>query len=86
MREIWFFWLIIALIIIIVIAIGISNKNEIKNGNSLPHGATNIVEVGDGWFEFNYKGKRFLYHSIGIADNRTESLAELGNATTSQEK
>ncbi|CAE7860336.1 unnamed protein product [Symbiodinium microadriaticum] len=50
------------------------NENETQrvviNGwhidrNDFPNEATNIVPVGEGWFEFDYKGNRYLLRNHG---------------------
>ncbi len=35
---------------------------QVETGWALPASATDIVSVGNGWYEFTYKGQRFLYY------------------------
>ena len=39
-----------------------SSREHIITGDALPAKATNITDVGNGWHEFTYKDKRYLYH------------------------
>jgi len=77
MRDTWPALAIIGLLAALIV-FAMHDKSRIKSGSLLPRGATNIVEVGEDWFEFTYKGQRFLYHKSGIADNRTECLTVIG--------
>lgn len=38
-----------------------SEKEAKINQYRLPNGSTNVEIVGNEWYEFDYKGKRFLY-------------------------
>ena len=40
-------------------------KEKRESGHYLPEGATNIIDVGDSWQEFTYKGQRFLFYDYG---------------------
>lgn len=75
----WVILLIVGLLAMVYI-IAATDQEGVKDGTLLPNGATNIVSVGDDWFEFSYKGKRLLYHRSGIGDHRVESLAVIGES------
>ena len=45
----------------------VESKNAARlAGKYLPDGATNIVNVGNGWQEFDYKGTRYLAKYYGL--------------------
>lgn len=65
--------------------LGLIYWHDISNGTELPPKATNIETLGNGWFEFDYKGSRYLYHSTGIGDHARESMVRLGPAKDNNE-
>ena len=55
-----------------------SSREHIITGDALPTNATGITDVGNGWHEFNYKGKRYLYHSSEVGYGAQECIVEIG--------
>jgi len=51
----------------------------VTEGSALPNGATNVVVVGDGWYEFTYKNQRFLYHRYKSLNHMSECLTVIEN-------
>jgi hypothetical protein len=53
------------LLILIIVCVTISCSEVTDKTTAykiLPIGADNVVEHGNGWVEFSFKGNRFLYH------------------------
>lgn len=57
-----------------------TDHTAIVEGSKLPPNASNIESLGKGWYEFDYKGSRYLYHATGIGDQARESLVKIGPA------
>lgn len=74
MRDAWPTLAVGGGLLVAVFVFAMHDRSRVKSGSLLPRGASNIVEVGEGWFEFTYKGQRFLYRRAGIADQQTECL------------
>ena len=76
-------FIIIALTLFVVVGIlslmMVHDKSEIKSGSSLPMNATQIQEVGPGWYEFSYSGKRILFYQTGIGDNTRAAMTVIGD-------
>lgn len=69
-----------------VISTIVSDHRAVKSGIALPKGATNIVIVGEGWFEFDYKGQHFLYHRYKLVNDMSECLAVINSPASAVER
>lgn len=56
------------------------DRRAIQSGVALPNGATNIVIVGQDWYEFDYKGQHFLYHRYKLVNDMSECLAVINSS------
>lgn len=57
---------LVVLVLLSIALVGCGNNSA--DIYSLPSGATNITDVGNGWVEYTYKSNRILYYS-GYAGN-----------------
>lgn len=39
------------------------NRNTVPSAPVMPPGCSNVVAIGDSWYEFDYKGHRYLFVS-----------------------
>lgn len=51
-------------------------ESTIKN-SFLPTGSTNVKNVGNGWFTFEYEGKKFLYFRHGAGDSTHSGVTKI---------
>jgi hypothetical protein len=58
----------------------VGDRRAIQSGIALPNGATNIVIVGQDWYEFDYKGQHFLYHRYKLVNDMSECLAVINSS------
>lgn len=58
--------------------------------SSVPSGATDITDMGNGWWAFSLtsegKTRRFLWSRHGSGENRTECITELSTSNETQIK
>jgi len=68
-----------SLLVVVAIIYGMeaSHRKDIVTGSGMPPGATNIVDLGQSWYEFDYKGSRYLYHAYGAGETARESMVRL---------
>ena len=52
-------------------------KKRRETGVYMPEDATDIVEVGNGWQEFTYKGQRFLFYRESTGHNGFSSIVKI---------
>lgn len=58
----------------------VGDRRAIQSGIALPTGTTNIVIVGQDWYEFDYKGQHFLYHRYKLVNDMSECLAVINSS------
>jgi hypothetical protein len=71
--------LVIGLIIGVFAFMHMVDKRQLESGARFPDGATNIVAVGNDWYEFTYKDQRFLFYERGIADHVRSAIVKIDN-------
>ena len=75
-----FQWSLITAFLLIVMAVIMARDGRaVTEGSALPDGATNVVVVGKGWYEFTYKNQRFLYHHYKNINDMSECLTVIEN-------
>lgn len=57
--------LFIMVLVIFITVLGMSEKKEHKS-RSLPNGAINVIELGNGWRQFTLDGERFMVNDDGV--------------------
>ena len=55
----------------------VASREEITSGEALPAEATDLTDVGNGWYEFTYKNKRYLYHSSKAGYGAQECIVQI---------
>jgi hypothetical protein len=75
----WWVWLIFVIVGVIglLYTMELVNRKSIQSGAKLPNNATDIINVGDGWYEFTYKEQRFLFYERGIADCTRAAIVKI---------
>lgn len=68
-------WILLAGVLTIFLVWAAMDSKAVRTGDALPKGATQIKEVGNGWYEFTYKNQRFLYHHYKVGNDMSECLA-----------
>jgi len=71
--------LIGTLVVCIAVIIFMHKVDEqgIRSGRTLPRGATQIKDVGPGWYEFSYKGKQILFYHDGVGESQRTAMVRI---------
>lgn len=61
----------------VMLLAGCSYPTSVIKSNYLPTGSTNVESIGNGWFSFEFKGKKFLYYRHGAGDSTHSGVTEI---------
>ena len=65
-------------ILLTIMLLAVSCGSSSKKPNSLPVGAYDIVDVGNGWSEFTYKDQRILFCNKYLGYKGYQSMCVIG--------
>jgi len=61
---------------LLVLCIGCGETTVAPTSDTLPTGATNVREVGNGWSTFDWQGHHILYHKFNYQNGGQISRSE----------
>lgn len=68
--------ILLFIIMMMIAAIGCNTPESIQT-NYLPNGAANVIDKGNGWYEFELEGNKFMYFKHGAGDMSTAGVTQV---------